>query len=58
MIELLNVQDMNPGRGAFAKPPPSTAEAFPEWLGWCLVLIAIVVAFWLWSITPKARSKR
>ncbi len=48
--------NLNPGKGTFASPPENTADAFPEWLSWAIVLAAVLVALWLWRITPRKKK--
>ncbi|MGV3636238.1 MAG: hypothetical protein ACO1NQ_01200 [Flavobacteriales bacterium] len=47
----------NPSRGELARPPGNSAEGIPETVAWIIVIVFGLLAWWLYSITPRKRPR-
>ena len=47
----------NYSKSHYARPPGNSAEGIPDGVSWAVVIAFAVLAYWLYSITPKKRSQ-
>ena len=50
--------DLNPGKGAFAQAPENSADLFPDWFGWLVLVLFLLLVDRLWRITPATGKPR